>query len=256
MKSAAAFLFAALMTVPAAGDRRVFSIRAVDDSGRVLYSAEIEGPPATDFTVALRDAQHEVDAAFVNEPRAGGGLDTRIHLRSRRAYGLSRNGLPLWEEDSQDHRLRVDLDQEIEMLPFGKAGDAGLLKLIIAPHAAGSPSPQPLQIRIGQELTRGAIQVSAYLEPHWFDADVTLARAGRVIATGHLRTFLGEAGTVALNGFGTLRLTPSPAAGDRRQFVAFTIDGAWSGAGIAPLGGTSSYTINSDTQLTVKWRAE
>lgn len=256
MKSAAAFLLATLVTIPTTGDRRLFSIRAVDDSGRVLYSTEVQGPASTDFTVTLHDAQHEVDAAFVNEPRPGGGVDTRVHLRSRRAYGVSRNGLPLWEEDAQDHRLAVDLDQQIEMLPFGKAGDAGLLKLTITPRAAASAAPEPLQIRIGQEMTRGAIQVRAYLEPHWFDAEVTLARGGRTVATGHTRTFLDEPGTVTLPTLGTLRLTPSTVAGDRMQFVSFTIGGAWNAAGIAPFGSTSSYTLRDNAQLTVKWSAE
>jgi len=260
MKRVTALMLAALTAaaVPPATGHRIFSIRCVDDRGSVLYDTEIEGPAATDFTIALRDAGHEVDAAFVNEQRAGGGLDTRVHLRSRRAYGTSRSGLPLWEEDEQHHRIAVDLDQQIEMLPFGRAGDAGLLKLIITPREApASATAQPLQIRIGRPAANGAIQVNAYLETHWFDAEVTLTRAGSIVSSGRTRIFLDETGSVALNGLGTLHLTLSAVAGqDRRQFVAFSIGGAWTGAGVAPIGSATSYTIGPDTQLTVKWSTE
>ncbi len=266
---ALASLGLASMAIGSRDEGRRFDIRCIeerDGARHVLYSAVVEGPPATDFRVVMRDARHEIEATFVNEPIAGGGIDARVHLRSRRAYGTSRNGLPLWEEDVQQHRLRVDGDQQIELLPFGAAGAAGLLELEVAPHDLAVAGP--LGIRIGQQMASGAIRVDACRAPHWFHASAEIASAGRVIARGDGRLFVDESGKVALRDdtgaqVAELHLTPSSVPYENRwRAASATVDGAWtrhgtsttfargwSGAG--PTGQPMRYDIGNGNTLSI-----
>src|SRR5229473_2798405 len=92
-----------------------FVVRCIEVSGgaqRTLYEADVDGPPGTDFSVRLRDRGFTLDALFVNELTASGKLDVRSSLTTRRRHGTASSGLPLWEEDAQEHRFVVGFDQE------------------------------------------------------------------------------------------------------------------------------------------------
>ena len=198
----ALLLLALLAAIPAKAERIGFVVRCVEERGaarRVIYQSSIDGPPRTDFTIRIRDRGYTLDADFVNEP-VESGVDVRVHLTSRRRQGTSRNGLPLWEEDEQKHRMTVRFDQAIHLLPFGRAGEAGLLKFEVLPaRAAGDPAG-PIQIRIEQGAAEGTITVDAYVQPHWYRADVEVAGSQ---ATARL--FAGEPARV-----GELTITASP----------------------------------------------
>jgi hypothetical protein len=253
---------------------RVFGIRCVNETNgtqRILYSAEVEGAATTDFRVVMRDGQHEIEATFVNEPLERGGLDSRVRLRSRRAYGTSRNGLRLWEEDVQQHRFRVARGQQIEMLPFGAAGEAGLLKLDVSSREATVTGP--MQIRIGKEMSNGAIQVDAYRGPHWLRASVLMTERNRVIARGEARLFIDETTAIALHGddgaqLAELRLVTSAVQYENRwRAAAITFDGAWSSrgtrtsfaqhwSGAAPFGVPMQYDLADGKKLSIILRPE
>lgn len=197
----------------------------VDARERVLYEARVEGEHATDFEVALRDANVAVTATFVNEAAAN-GVDSRVRIESRRRFGNSPNGLPLWEHDAQQHRLRVGFDQQIEFLPFGGAGERGLLRMQIVPDAIASTSSKPLDIRI-DELTSDAITVRAYRVPHWYAIEATLLRNGVAQANASARLFREERTTIRV-GDATLNVIATEAPHlDARAAALLRFDGAW-----------------------------
>ena len=196
---------------PPPEDRVRFTIRCVeerDGARRTLYQADIDGPPGTDFTVRLRDRGFTLDATFINDLTPSGDVDVRASLTTRRRHGTSPAGLPLWEEDAQQHRFAVRFDQEIEMLPFGGAGSAGLLKFDIRPRR--SRGAGPMQIHLDDLDSRGAISVDAYRQPHWYAAEAEVLSDGRVVARGTSRIFTGTTGHIALPPLGDLALTPAP----------------------------------------------
>lgn len=161
----------------AAGVR--YTIRCTGENARVLYAATVDGPQSTDFDVVLRDERFELKAHFIAE--GGGPVDVRVRLETRRREGTSKRGLPLWEEDAQQHRFRVRLGQTIELLPFGTAGPRGLLKLEIVPEPVNAPVP-----RIDIARSSSAIAVHAYRVPHRYEirARIEGASANALIFTG------------------------------------------------------------------------
>ncbi|HEX7831778.1 MAG TPA: hypothetical protein VF787_19135 [Thermoanaerobaculia bacterium] len=227
-----AALFAMLLVDSAsnATPQRVrYTIRCtevVDAKERVVYEARVEGEPSTDFDIALRDARVAVTASFVNEPAAN-GVDTRVRIETRRRFGNSPNGLPLWEEDRQQHRFTVGFDQQIEFLPFGGAGERGLLRLQIVPDAVAT-SAKPLDIAI-DKLASDAITVRAYRVPHWYTIDATLLQHGAIRARATSRVFLDEPARIVI---GDVRLTltaSSPSHADPRTTTLLRFDGARNG---------------------------
>jgi hypothetical protein len=193
-----------------------YTIRCTEVAGaetRVLYEATIDG--ATDFDVILRDAHFEMNAAFTAE-----GTELRVRLETRRRHGTSKNKLPLWEEDVQQHRLRIGPGQRVELLPFGGAGPRGLLKLDILPRPSATKTP-----RIDITKTNDAIRVHAHRLPHWYEVR---ARIEGINATADAVVFVRD--TARLNlGNATLTITPEPAPyRDARTSTLVRFDGKWS----------------------------
>lgn len=148
-------------TLTAQGIR--YDVRCTEESEgktRVVYQASVAG--ARDFDVVLSDEKFSLKAVFVAE--GNGPLDLRARIETRRAAGTSKRGLPLWEEDTQHHRFRVRLGQTIELLPFGKAGPRGLLRLTIVPSRDAAAQP-----RIDIAKASDAVAVHAYRVPHWYE---------------------------------------------------------------------------------------
>jgi hypothetical protein len=152
-----------LVATSAAADGVRYTIRATGEQARVLYAATVDGPAATDFDVVLNDARFELKAHFIAE--GSGPVDLRVRLETRRREGTSKRGLPLWEEDVQQHRFRVRLGQTIELLPFGSAGPRGLLRLEIVPQAVNAAAAP----RIDITKSSNAIAVHAYCVPHRYE---------------------------------------------------------------------------------------
>jgi hypothetical protein len=214
---------------PPAEDRIRFTIRCVEErhgARHTLYQADVDGAPGTDFTIRLRDRGFALDATFVNDPTSSGDIDVRASLTTRRRHGTSPAGLPLWEEDAQQHRFAVRFDQEIELLPFGGAGAAGLLKFDIRPQR--SRGAGPMQIHINDFDSRGAISVDAYRQPHWYAAEAEVVSDGRVVARAASRIFTGTTGRLDLPPFGGLAVTPNPIPrGDPWRSTDVTVAGPW-----------------------------
>jgi len=132
-------------SVPAGGRIR-FRITAVEESAagrKVVFDAAVEGPPGTDFNVNLQDGRFEMRARFLSDLADGGGLTLRARLDTRRLYGYSEAGLPLYEEDAQRHTLGLNFDEAVVLLPFGGGGDAGRLSVEIRPERLGRPGRVP-----------------------------------------------------------------------------------------------------------------
>ncbi len=202
-----ALLFAT--AVPRPMDRIRFTVRCIEESKgahRTLYEADVDGPPGTDFQLHMRDQGFALDASFVNELTASGKLDIRASLTTRRRYGSSRAGLPLWEEDSQERRFMAGFDQEIAILPFGGAGKAGLLKFVIVPERSSGSGP--LRIHINDIRSNGAITVDAVRVPHWYAVEAEVDEGGAVVARARGRIFAGTKGTLVLPAAGSLTIVP------------------------------------------------
>jgi hypothetical protein len=146
----------------------------------------------------------------------------RVRLETRRRAGSSRAGLPLWEHDQQQHRFRVGLDQQIELLPFGTPGPRGLLKLTIVPQRTTTRADAPrIDIR---HATGDAITVHAYRVPHWYD--VTARVDGAAIATA--RIFARQPTRLPLGTLGELVVTADAAPfRDAWQATLVRFDGRW-----------------------------
>ena len=232
-------------------ERRVYMFRCFDERGaqrQLLYAAQVEGPEGTDFQIVLHDARHHIEATFVNEPLPSGGIDARIHLRSRRSWGLSPNGLPLWEEDDQRQSAQIGPDEQIDLLPLGGGGEAGLLKLEITPDVEPSMAVQPLSIHISQAAPQGAIEVSAYRSPHWYMADIALMRNGAAVAHATSRLFVDDGATVSLGGT-AVHITPSVVPYENRwAFVAVRMDITSMRAGAAVVAADTPATFPIDDQ--------
>lgn len=219
-----------LLAQTLAADGVRYTIRCTEVSrgmSRVLYAAHVEGPQATDFDVVLSDDQYEMKAFFVAE--GTGPVDLRVRVETRRRAGTSRNGLPLWEEDRQHHRLRVKLGQQIELLPFGSAGPRGLLRLDITPTRIASA---PVSIDIDTNTARDAIRVHASRVPHRYDVRARVEENGRALSVATARLFMNEPQRIALAGGLTISTAPAPHL-DAWNATLIRFSGRWTGEGVA-----------------------
>ena len=190
-----------------------FTIRCTevaDAKSRVLYEATVDG--ATDFDVVLRDARFELNASFTAE-----GADLRATIRTRRLQGTSANKLPLWEEDVQQHRLRVGPGQRVELLPFGSAGPRGLLKLDILPRPSSATTP-----RINIAKANQAVSVRAHRLPHWYEVRARIEGANANALIFARDTAQLTVGDVTL----TISMEPAPYR-DAYTTTLVKFDGKW-----------------------------
>lgn len=258
------------------GDERIrFQITAVEEGAagrKVISDAAVEGPAGTDFNVNLQDGRFRMSARFLSdlEP-GGGGLTLRARLETRRLYGYSEAGLPLYEEDAQRHTLRLGFDEAVVLLPFGGGGDGGRLSIEIKPARAGITSGDQTtpEITISKPSPGGAISVEATKVPHDFRVDATLLEDGREVARGSADCLLEEPVEVLLRPTGTtwegkdtvplaLNLTVEgfdPGPGPGRAAVRFDVLGEETGrpkaraalarnwAGVTNLGSELSYDL-------------
>jgi hypothetical protein len=193
--------------VPA--DERVrFRITAVEERGlagrEIISDAVVEGPPGTDFNVNLQDERFRMVARFMTDLGTGGGLTLRAKLDTRRLYGYSEAGLPLYEEDAQRHTLNLNFDEAVVLLPFGGGNWEGRLSIEIKPERSGRPSRLPTgestapEITIGKPSSGGAISIEATKVPHDFNVEAALLVDGREVARGAAACLLEESSRMVL----------------------------------------------------------
>ncbi|HEX8337534.1 MAG TPA: hypothetical protein VF621_12440 [Pyrinomonadaceae bacterium] len=257
----------------AADERIRFQITAVEESNaglKIISDATVEGEPGTDFSVHLEDGRFRMRARFLTDPAPGGGLTLRARLDTRRLYGYSEAGLPLYEEDAQRHTLRVGFDEAVVLLPFGGGGDAGRLSIEITPARAGRAARTPAgetaapEIQIDKPSPGGAISIEASKVPHDFFVEAALLEDGRVVARGSGDCLLEESRELPLKSAGgatplALNLTIErfePASNSGRaalRFDLFDEDPARPGvraalarnwAGVTSLGSEMTYDLS------------
>jgi hypothetical protein len=254
----------------AAEGRIRFQITAVEEgpAGRkVISDATVEGPPGTDFNVKLEDGRFRVSARFLTDLAPGGGLNVRARLDTRRFYGHSEAGLPLYEEDAQRHTLTLNFDEAVVLLPFGGGGDAGRLSIEIKParlsraeRSSTGESDTP-SITISKPSPGGAISIEATKVPHDFNVEAALLEDGREVARGSAECLLEESrelllrstdGDAAPLALGVTVESYEPGAGSGRAAVRFDLLGGdpgrtplarnWAGAG--NVGSEMSYDLS------------
>jgi hypothetical protein len=257
-----------------ADERIRFQITAVEESGagrKVISDAAVEGPPGTDFNVNLQDGRFRVSARFMTDLARGGGLTLRARLDTRRLYGHSESGLPLYEEDAQRHTLDLDFDETVVLLPFGGGGDAGRLSIEIKPARLGqlgrfsSGDANTPEITISKPSPGGAISVEATKVPHDFVVEATLLEDGREVARGSADCLLEESRELPMRTVGAAHVDSDavplalnlsverfePGAGAGRAAVRFDLLEGGAGrealarnwAGVANLGSELTYDL-------------
>ena len=126
-----------------APERIAFDVRVLADGPTpdLLTEAVIDGPEGTDFNIDLNTRGFEMKAEFLTDRVEGSETLMRVRLETRRSYGLSPNGLPLYEEDRQEHSIRVSFNESLVLLPFGRNSSGDTLKIeILNAHVTGSGS--------------------------------------------------------------------------------------------------------------------
>jgi hypothetical protein len=174
-------------------NRIQFRIAAIEETAlarNVISEAMVEGPPGTDFNISLRGDRFKMSARFLTDLIGEGALKLRAKLDTRRLYGHSERGLPLYEEDAQSHTVEMGFDEQIVLLPFGRNEGDDRLKIEITPavseQAIHLPSgkPRPLEINILKQSPGGEIGVQAFKSPHNFQVEARLFEDGVEIARG------------------------------------------------------------------------
>ncbi len=170
----------------------------------VISEATVEGPAGTDFQINLQGERFKMGARFLTDLVRPGALQLRAQLNTRRFYGYSPQGLPLYEEDKQSETLELGFDEAVVLLPFGRGGADDRLKIEITPSVGDerarlpSGKPRPLEIKFLKELTGGLIHIGASRVPHHFVAEATLLKDGQVVARGTAPCLLEEAREIVL----------------------------------------------------------
>lgn len=237
-------------------ERVRFHVLAVEERSStrtILSEANIDGPPGTDFEIELRGGRFKMTARFLTDSIVSGALAVKAKLETRRLYGRSERGLPLYEEDSQTHDLTLDLDEQLILLPFGSPAGDQRLKVEITPtvldqtgHGANRPD---LEIDILKRSEDGAVNIRAFRVPHRFVLHAVLLRQGVEVARANGRCVIE--GTTVLS----LDLLDPAGRKLRREPLRLSVDvdrilrerptdlvsfgyrlGGDDGSGIAPLG--------------------
>ena len=177
---------------------QIATIRENAGERTVISSSVIEGPPGTDFDIDLQGERFKMKAKFLTDFDASNALAIRAKLQTRRLYGYSAQGLPLYEEDEQSQTLRLGLDENIILLPFGRGGE-DRLKIEITPAMTEEPvygpsgELRPLAINILKISRDGIVNIRASKIPHHYEAEVRLLEDGREIARGAANLLFEEA---------------------------------------------------------------
>ncbi|MEW6729921.1 MAG: hypothetical protein AB1489_01165 [Acidobacteriota bacterium] len=194
-----------------------FNVRAVEENGghrQVLSETLIEGPAGSDFDIKLQDSRFTLAAAFITDLIDTNLLQIRTQIATKRFIGYSQRKLPIYEEDQQQHKFLVGLDEAVELLPFGRSEEGNLLKIEIDPLIHILPKqttdkPEPLKIDIVKSPQYGFIKVNAHKIPHRFVVDAKLLVNNVAIAHGSSNCLFQQPQEIQLT---PIPLTTAPAA--------------------------------------------
>lgn len=188
----------------AAGEKISFDLRVVVEGSHseTLTEATIEGPVGTDFDIALNTKGFEMKAGFLTDPVGDTDSLVRIQLETKRFYGLSPNGLPLYEEDSQEHTIRVATREAVVLLPFGRNGNGDTLKIEILPQRITAPfeDAEKLKIEFLKNLTSGEILINARKIPHNFEIEAEVQLSGTPVTKGETAALFRKNEAAKLSG--------------------------------------------------------
>lgn len=178
---------------------QIATIREHAGERTIISSSVIEGPPGTDFDIDIQGERFKMNAKFLTDFDQSNVLAIRAKLQTRRLYGYSPQGLPLYEEDEQSPALRLGLDEDIILLPFGRGSGEDRLKIEITPAMTEEPvySPsgelRPLTINILKISPDGIVNIRASKIPHHYEAEARLLEDGREIARASANLLFEEA---------------------------------------------------------------
>jgi hypothetical protein len=188
---------------------------------RIISSALVEGPPGTDFDIELQGERFKMSAKFLTDVIENNLLKVRANLQTRRLYGTSERGLPLYEEDLQRQALQLGFDDNIILLPFGRTGGDDKLTIEITPAMTGEPvrapsgALRPLDIKILKVSQGGVVNIQASRVPHRYAGEVALLEDGREVARASANLLLEEAQELILQ--------PDAQAGDEIKNNPFVV---------------------------------
>ena len=186
---------------PAEQKRIRFQIATIAEHAgerRVISSSLVEGPPGTDFNIELQGERFKMSAKFLTDVIENNRLKVRARLQTRRLYGTSERGLPLYEEDLQQQALQLGFDDDIVLLPFGRTGGDDKLTIEITPAMTDEPvrtaagELRPLGIKILKVGQGGTVNIQASRVPHRYQAEVALLEDGREVARAAADLLLEE----------------------------------------------------------------
>jgi hypothetical protein len=183
---------------------QIVTIEEKQEQRQVISSALVEGPPGTDFDIDLNGERFKMKAGFVTDLDSDNRLKIRAQLQTRRFYGYSEQGLPLYEEDRQNQTLQLGFDEDVVLLPFGRSGGDNKLKMEITPIMTDEPvylpsgKLKPLEIKMPVVTPGGLINIQARKVPHRFDVDLALLEDGREVARANAKLLLKEEQEVSL----------------------------------------------------------
>lgn len=183
-------------------DKVTFDLRVVAEGSRpeVLTEAVIDGPEGTDFNIDLKTKGFEMKAEFLTDRVSDSEMLLRVRLETRRSYGLSQNGLPLYEEDRQEHTVRMAFDESVVLLPFGKNSGGDTLKIEILPGRKTSAAAEELNIDFLKNLTSGEIAINARKVPHDYEVEAQVLFEGAPVARGDAIALFRKTSDVAIKG--------------------------------------------------------
>ncbi|MEZ5428941.1 MAG: hypothetical protein R2747_22035 [Pyrinomonadaceae bacterium] len=243
--------------------------QTVEGSGS-LAETTVEGQPGTDFNINLKTERFRMETRFLSDLTIDQKLQIRAGLNTRRFYGTSPAGLPLYEEDAQKRTLSVGSGETLVLLPFGQNGLTDeTLKIEITPEiltVSPNEAAEPLKINFDKPLPGGEISIEAFKIPHRFAVEAVLSADGKTIARGAGDLLIEEEKEIELFPTGEtgekptafkanltvdkfLRSVPTDSVGINFSFFRRPQDAGFQpviagGAGIGPLGGEIVYRLD------------
>lgn len=234
---------------------RVRMIEREEGARREVANTVIAGPLGTDFHVEYSAPRYRLNASFVTDLRTADVLSVVCKLTSRRDYGRSPRGLPLYEEDLQEKAFDLRFDESLVLLPFGKAAGGDSLEIVISAERAAAPAGGAPEIRVIQPAPNGVLNVTAAKVPHRFRLAAEMRGPGSV-RTAMAECRLGSPCRVALGkAMLTLDAGNDAAVCGHVAFRFSLSDPASRGAGSVPSGGTAAYPMPDGSRLQLQLTA-
>lgn len=209
-------------------------VRAAAGSRRSLAAGRVSGPQETALRLALRSDSAEVEALFTVEP----GLDTTVTLAgrffTRRLFGRSRRGLPLWEQDDYQRTATIPWGRVARVYPFGpprrQAADSLWIEIAVMREPAGGETRPDEAVTLADSVLE--LRLEAVTRPRRAVVVLTLVRGDSASAPRTLDLVVeapARAVELAVGAQGARRLEvglarPEPPRAARERALALDAD--------------------------------